>query len=122
MTSVHPAFLSGTPQLPAEVQDEASPEFQLNAKKEHAFVDAYHSLTLQQIENQRIATLPKDARFLRIDVTDRMQPASFRHTSTILVPYGPTSQVNNPDEATSFYVAFGRSTNSQPGLFGPFPL
>lgn len=97
-------------------------EPRLDADKQKRFVDAYRALSDKSLKAQEIEALPRDARFLSIDVTDRVQPSSFRHTTTLLVPYASGGRVNDPNEVATFYVAYGRSTNNPERYFGPFSL
>jgi hypothetical protein len=73
-----------------------------------------------EIERHRIAALPINARFVRIDVSDRIRSVSFGHTTTLLVPAGITGRPANPNRARFFYVEYGASTNAPGGIFGPF--
>ena len=92
----------------------------LRPERQAAIVRTYHSL--RDIEKHRIAALPTNARFERIDVSDRIRSASFGHSTTLLVPDGVTGHPTNPNRAREFYVEYGPSTNAPGGIFGPFKI
>lgn len=87
-----------------------------------AIVHTYRSLQATEIEKHRIAALPTDAHFVRIDVSDKIRSASFGHTTTLLVPAGVTGHPESPNRAHEFYVEYGASTNAPGGIFGPFKI
>ncbi|HEX8951777.1 MAG TPA: hypothetical protein VF945_08015 [Polyangia bacterium] len=72
---------------------------------------AYQKLTAEELQAKRTTVKPpKDAR--RIDVSSRIRSASFGHQTWLIVAH----------DGKRFWVEYGRSTNSPPGLFGPFAV
>jgi hypothetical protein len=94
-----------------------------SAHKRAEVVRTYHSLLAHhEIERHRIAALPINEQFARIDASDRIRSISFGHTTTLLVPSGVTGHPRNPDRARVFYVEYGPSTNAPGAIFGPFAI
>jgi hypothetical protein len=66
-----------------------------------------------KILENKTASLPSTDAPTRIDVPHgRFRSASFGRSITLLVP----------DNAEEFYVQYGKSTNSESGIYGPFSL
>jgi hypothetical protein len=84
---------------------------QLDKDEEQAVVAAYHALKEPEPGSKKIEKLPA-REMARIDVSARIRSVSFGHRTWLWVPPG----------AKHFYVEYGRSTNTPPAVFGPFPV
>jgi hypothetical protein len=72
---------------------------------------AFHALTTEAIEAKAGASVPAGP-WQRIDVSEKVRSASFGHTTTLLVSA----------KSPTFFIEYGRSTNSPAKTFGPFAL
>lgn len=96
----------------------AEPSSPLPDALRQQYVAAYHKLRGHGLESHPIAALPTDAQYAQIDVSDQIRSASFGHKTTVFVPL-TEGQANR---SGTFYVGYGRSTNTRPAWFGPFHL
>jgi hypothetical protein len=85
----------------------------LTDEKRNEFLTVYSGLAQKNILEKKAAVLPPNATLARIDVPHgRFRSASFGRSITLLVC----------DNAEEFYVQYGKSTNSEAGIYGPFSL
>jgi hypothetical protein len=72
---------------------------------------AYQKLSSQEIEAHKTKKQPpKNA--TKIDVSAKIRSASFGHQTWLVVAH----------DGKEFWVEYGASTNTPPGLFGPFKV
>jgi hypothetical protein len=72
---------------------------------------AFHALTTEAIEAKAGASVPAGP-WQRIDVSEKIRSASFGHSTTLVVS----------GKSSTFFIEYGRSTNSPAKTFGPFAL
>lgn len=91
----------------------AAPE--LPAEQSAAAVKAYHALSNTDYQEHKLSpmALPK-ARYAEVDVSAHIRSASFGHKTALLVA------ADQKDFPVTYYVRYGRSTNTKEQLFGPF--
>ncbi len=73
-------------------------------------IAAFHALTPSAIE-AKAGAVPAGT-WQRIDVSEKNRSASFGHSTMLVVTSG----------ASTFFIEYGRSTNSPAQTFGPFEL
>ena len=106
----------------AQANDGASVAPALSDDSTSALTAAYAWLDDGVIRDTPTDAFADDALFADIDVSTPIRSASFGHTTIVRVPAGVVGAPVDPNRAHTFYVAYGRSTNRESGIFGPFVI
>ena len=97
----------------------ADPAATLPDNVRQRYVAAYQKLRASNaIVTRTIAGLPSGTQYAQIDVSDKIQSASFGHKTILYVPLVD----GHVKPGSDFYVGWGRSTNMPATWFGPCHL